>query len=524
MTSMPHLAAMEWDFGDRFQHAQMGTGSGATHAYFVYDAAGNRVRKVWEKSAGLVEERIYIGNYEVWRKHLSGTLDEERETLHVIDDRARVVMVETKTIASGIAVSSPTSYKRYQLDDLLGSSRIELDASAALLTYEEYHPYGTTAFRASSGSSNFAAKRYRYTGKERDEETGLYYYGARYYPPWLGRWTAVDPAGMVDGPNVYQYVRGNPVTLTDPDGRASFIDAVVGPKIQEQQNTEKAEASAATRSLDSTPLRKGDAASGMTVIPQTTVQTEDYVKAKLKYGEAKAKYDVRMKAYQAAEGAWQREREAFIVRYNAKYAATLDLPEDQRAAIGRELSGEWQALMARRPIAPVAPTAPTQPQIAIAMVVPPAAAPELLGAEGAAVAGEAIAEGGLAAAEHAAKVDALVIHPRLDRFYVTAGELAEEGAVIQSHPLNNLQYEGGAAVGHGGVKNLPNEDLLKFGGPQGTDPISGFRSYTPGADMSLPGNRINIVAGHHRVFEIGRRVNAGQIAPTSLVEFMLRAR
>lgn len=51
------------------------------------------------------------------------------------------------------------------------------------------------------------------------EESGLYYHGARYYAPWLSRWTAADPAGMVDGPNLYQYVRGNPVRLVDPDGR-----------------------------------------------------------------------------------------------------------------------------------------------------------------------------------------------------------------------------------------------------------------------------------------------------------------
>ena len=61
-------------------------------------------------------------------------------------------------------------------------------------------------------------KRYRYTGKERDEETALYYHGARYYAPWLGRWTAPDPLGLRDGPNPYGYVRCNPVRLVDPTG------------------------------------------------------------------------------------------------------------------------------------------------------------------------------------------------------------------------------------------------------------------------------------------------------------------
>ena len=86
-----------------------------------------------------------------------------------------------------------------------------------MITYEEYHPYGSTAFQ-SSGSSEVSPKRYRYTGKEKDEETGLYYQGARYYVPWLGRWTAADPAGYVDGTNLYQYSRNNPATFADPAG------------------------------------------------------------------------------------------------------------------------------------------------------------------------------------------------------------------------------------------------------------------------------------------------------------------
>jgi len=215
MTSMPHITTMSWDYGDRLQQCALGGGG---NAYFNYDAGGNRVRKVWvNNTTSIVDERVYVGGYEVWRHRVSGTLDEEQQTLHVMDDQRRIAMVETKTVAGGSTVSSPTSYQRYQLDDHLGSSRVECDHTGALLTYEEYHPYGTTAFRASSGASGFAPKRYRYNGKERDDETGLYYYGARYYPPWLARWTAVDPAGS--GINVYEYCAGNPITFIDPDGR-----------------------------------------------------------------------------------------------------------------------------------------------------------------------------------------------------------------------------------------------------------------------------------------------------------------
>ena len=85
---------------------------------------------------------------------------------------------------------------------------METDSQSSVISYEEYHPYGTTALH--SCSDEVSAKRYRYTGKEKDGETELYYHGARYYAPWLGRWTAADPAGLADGLNLYRYSRDNP--------------------------------------------------------------------------------------------------------------------------------------------------------------------------------------------------------------------------------------------------------------------------------------------------------------------------
>ena len=63
-----------------------------------------------------------------------------------------------------------------------------------------------------------AAKRYRYTGKERDEETGFAYHGARHYVPWLARWTSVDPIGVAGGINVYAYADQNPIMYRDETG------------------------------------------------------------------------------------------------------------------------------------------------------------------------------------------------------------------------------------------------------------------------------------------------------------------
>jgi len=87
-----------------------------------------------------------------------------------------------------------------------------------IISYEEYHPFGTTAYQATNGSVTAAAKRYRYTGMERDEETGLEYHKARYYISWLGRWMNCDPIGIGDGVNVYAYCRNNPVGNVDTGG------------------------------------------------------------------------------------------------------------------------------------------------------------------------------------------------------------------------------------------------------------------------------------------------------------------
>ncbi|MEP6913859.1 MAG: RHS repeat-associated core domain-containing protein [bacterium] len=98
---------------------------------------------------------------------------------------------------------------------------MELDESAAVITYEEYHPYGTSTYLAGRSAAEVSLKRYRYTGKERDEETGMSYHHARYYVSWLGRWSNTDPAGFADSVNVYSYTRNNPVIFNDPSGTQS---------------------------------------------------------------------------------------------------------------------------------------------------------------------------------------------------------------------------------------------------------------------------------------------------------------
>jgi insecticidal toxin complex protein TccC len=58
------------------------------------------------------------------------------------------------------------------------------------------------------------------------DDSGLYYYGARYYAPWLQRWVSADPAGDVDGLNLYGFVGGNPMRYVDTNGEAKADEVI----------------------------------------------------------------------------------------------------------------------------------------------------------------------------------------------------------------------------------------------------------------------------------------------------------
>lgn len=221
---------MVWDFEDQLQKVDLGGGG---TAFYVYDAEGQRVKKVIEnQNSNLRKERIYLGNYEIYREYvIDGDAPAlERETLHVMDDEDRIALVETQTVKDSKKVIKPTSLQRFQLNNHLGSASVELNGEGGLISYEEYHPYGTTAFQTRDSVSEVSLKRYRYSGKERDDEMGLYYFGARYFSPGIGIWISADPAGTVDGTNLFVFVRRNPICQTD---RVGFV---TGRSIERDKN------------------------------------------------------------------------------------------------------------------------------------------------------------------------------------------------------------------------------------------------------------------------------------------------
>lgn len=192
---------------------------------YVYDGGSQRVRKVRRaKTCGgeRVSEVRYLPGLEIRTRTAS-------EQLHVVIARAGRNGVRLLHWERGLRQGLENDQLRYSLCDHLGSSTLELNERAELISQESHYPYGGTAWWASKSALEAKYKTVRYSGKERDA-TGLYYYGFRYYAPWLQRWINPDPAGEVDGLNLFRMVRNNPVSLKDADGRQSDFNKLFKPE------------------------------------------------------------------------------------------------------------------------------------------------------------------------------------------------------------------------------------------------------------------------------------------------------
>jgi RHS repeat-associated protein len=220
MIRMPHLASMDWNFMDQLRRVDLGGGG---TAYYVYGLDGQRLRKVVERDGDLMLEWIFLGADMIFRRRRrdTGQLRFERWTVHISDNTGHIAQVDTKTWdGDNSDPDNPLNVAliRYQYSNHLGSAVLETDEVGNPISYEEYHPYGTTAYRSAKAGFAISLKRYRFSGKERDDETGLYYFGVRYYAAWLGRWTSVDPLGFVGGLNLFRYCANSPIMFSDPTG------------------------------------------------------------------------------------------------------------------------------------------------------------------------------------------------------------------------------------------------------------------------------------------------------------------
>jgi RHS repeat-associated protein len=166
---------------------------------YKYDALGRRLQRT--TGAGANERYVYDGadvlldlnaNWSVATTYLNGP---------GIDNHLRQ--------------TSTTTGVSYYLSDHLGSTAGMTDASGILVDTDSYDSFGN-----STGS---ARTRYGYTGRERDPDSGLMYYRARWYDPQVGRFISEDPIEFGGGLNWYVYAINDPLKFKDPEGLRVWV-------------------------------------------------------------------------------------------------------------------------------------------------------------------------------------------------------------------------------------------------------------------------------------------------------------
>lgn len=172
-----------------------------TIAEYVYDYQGNRlVKKIY--SNGILQKTTFSPNdgYETVKLAPSGTI--QNTSYYFVHDQL-------------IAKKNPDGTKNYYHNDHLGSTSVLTSQTGTLVEETKYDPWGEV--KAGGIKSKFL-----YTGQEKDLETSLNYYNARYYDSHIRRFT--QPDDIIQNPfnpqslNRYSYVLNNPLRYTDPTG------------------------------------------------------------------------------------------------------------------------------------------------------------------------------------------------------------------------------------------------------------------------------------------------------------------
>jgi insecticidal toxin complex protein TccC len=198
---------------------------------YIYDGQGQRCRKITSAQARhrtLISEVRYLPGLEI-RTRADG------EILHIITAQAGRDSVRVLHWQAGEPDAIANDQVRYSLSDHLGSSTLELDQQGGLIGQESYYPFGGTSWWAARSAVEAKYKTVRYSSKERDV-SGLYYYGFRYYAPWLYRWISPDPAGDVDGLNPFTFVRNDPLSKNDHSGLVSYNVTGLEERLEQARN------------------------------------------------------------------------------------------------------------------------------------------------------------------------------------------------------------------------------------------------------------------------------------------------
>lgn len=193
------------------QTGPQGAGTSTVTASFTYDSLGRRVQSSIQLGSNPAQTVQYVyEGAQALGEIRSGNLSHRLITGLGLDETiARVALASSGTGAADTARS------RQFLTDALNSVMAQMNAatSGGLANSYAYSPYG----QSSTVGPDSTANPIQYTSRENDQ-TGLLFYRARYYDPVMKRFISSDPIGLAGGMNMYGYVGGDPISLTDPLG------------------------------------------------------------------------------------------------------------------------------------------------------------------------------------------------------------------------------------------------------------------------------------------------------------------
>ncbi|MBV7337574.1 hypothetical protein KFU94_56970 [Chloroflexi bacterium TSY] len=195
---------------------------------YVYDATGLRIMQS-VRNGDDVTKTFYPSKYvEVRGKELIRYIHsgEQRIARQVVPFDSALLLAN---FHDNVAVQPDEAATQWYVFDHLGGTSLILDANAAIVSESVYYPYGLTRYHSGAASAH-----YQYVGKELDE-SGLYYFGARYYDPTISQFLSVDPryaavhgndqndstSKLLTQPrlaNLYAYSVMNPIRFIDSDG------------------------------------------------------------------------------------------------------------------------------------------------------------------------------------------------------------------------------------------------------------------------------------------------------------------
>jgi len=184
-------------------------------------ASGLEAVSLDQALAGPVNAWYFDSNVQAWRASVAeGPASPDHPDLPELLPPGRALYVDSDQ-ATTLTANPPELRVAFYHTDHIGSLSAVTDANGDLIEESAFYPYGYIRNRHLHAGTR---EDYVFTGKEQDVETGLHYFGARYYDSVLATWTSVDPLmDRFPDASPYNYVTGNPIRLVDPDGRKGRV-------------------------------------------------------------------------------------------------------------------------------------------------------------------------------------------------------------------------------------------------------------------------------------------------------------